>query len=62
VLSGVESARGQLPGCSSLELSEFALFVTLLQREHGFEPSKALRDDLVATLVSLLPREPWLHK
>ena len=58
----MESARGQPPGCSGLEVSEFALFVTILQREHGFEPSKALHDDLVAALVSLLPREPWLHK
>jgi len=61
VLSCVESARGQLPGCNGLELAELALFVDLLQREHGFEPSKALLDDLVAALVSLLPREPWLH-
>jgi hypothetical protein len=58
----VESARGQLPGCSCLELSEFALLVALLHREHGFEPSKALLDDLAAALVSLLPREPWLRK
>jgi len=61
VLSCVESARGQLPACNGLELAEFALFVDLLQREHGFEPSKALLDDLAAALVSLLQREPWLH-
>ncbi len=57
----MESARGQLPACNGLELAEFALFVDLLQREHSFEPSKALLDDLAAALVSLLQREPWLH-
>jgi len=58
----VESARGQLPGCTGWELSEFALLVALLRREHGFEPSKVLLDDLAAALASLLPRVPWLRK
>jgi len=58
----VESARGQLPGCTGWELSEFALLVSILRREHGFEPSKALLGDLAAALASLLPREPWLCK
>jgi len=62
VLSYVESARGQLPGCTGWELSEFALLVALLRREHGFEPSKVLLDDLAAALASLLPRVPWLRK
>jgi len=58
----MESAHGQLPGCSCWELAEFALLVALLRREHGLEPSKVLLDDLAAALVSLLPREPWPHK
>ncbi len=58
----MESARGQLPGCTGWELSEFALLVALLRREHGFEPSKVLLDDLAAALASLLPRVPWLRK
>jgi hypothetical protein len=62
VLSYVDSARGQLPGCSCWELAEFALLVSILQCEHGFKPSKALLDDLAAALASLLPREPWLRK
>ena len=62
MLSYVESARGQLPGCTGWELSEFALLVALLRREHGFEPSKVLLDDLAAALASLLPRVPWLRK
>jgi hypothetical protein len=62
VLSYVESARGQLPGCSGSELSEFALLVNVLQLKHGFKPSKALLDDLAAALLSLLPREPWRRK
>jgi len=59
VLSCVESARGQLPGCSGLELSELALVMDLLHRNHGFEPSKALLNDLAAAMASLLQREPW---
>ncbi len=62
MLSYVESARGQLPGCNGYEVSELALLVNILQHKHGFEPSKALLDDLAAALVSLLPREPWLPK
>ncbi len=58
----MESARGQLPGCNGYEVSELALLVNILQHKHGFEPSKALLDDLAAALVSLLPREPWPHK
>ncbi len=58
----MESARGQLPGCSGFELTELARWVTIMQRERGLEPSKALLDDLAAALVSLLPREPWLPK
>ena len=38
-----------------------ATSVNVLQHEHGFEPSKALLDDLAAALVSLLPRVPWKH-
>ena len=62
MLSYLESARGQLPGCGCWELADFALFVSILQCEHGFKPSKALLDDLAAALASLLPREPWLRK
>ncbi len=62
MLSHVESVRGQLPGCSGSELAEFAMIVNHLRLKHGFEPSKALLDDLAAALVCLLPREPWLRK
>ena len=62
MLSCVESARGQLPGCNGLELADFARSVALLHCEHGFEPSEALLDDLAAALATVLPREPWPHK